>query len=162
MGCIWFLTFKEDTISINHNWTNACGIFKMWEHLRNELVKVCWNGFLDGGCFNWDQRLLILHTLISIAIFSILFPKKFFRYWQREFVYQSRVLLGWRSCENRSRYFIMRGKIVGENKDTGKKYEPVKIRWGFLLKNFARNNLVVKIPYKSLGLMPSLVLRDVF
>lgn len=30
----------EDTISINHNWTNACGIFKMWEHLRNELVKV--------------------------------------------------------------------------------------------------------------------------
>jgi len=30
----------EDTISINHNWTNACGILKMWEHLQSELVKV--------------------------------------------------------------------------------------------------------------------------
>lgn len=30
----------EDTISINHNWTNACGIFKMWEHLKSELAKV--------------------------------------------------------------------------------------------------------------------------
>lgn len=30
----------EDTISINHNWTNACGISKMWEHLKGELVKV--------------------------------------------------------------------------------------------------------------------------
>ncbi|XP_020620520.1 jmjC domain-containing protein 4-like isoform X2 [Orbicella faveolata] len=30
----------EDTISINHNWTNACGIYKMWEHLQSELSKV--------------------------------------------------------------------------------------------------------------------------
>ena len=34
--------FKEDTISINHNWTNACGIYKMWEHLQSELSKVSW------------------------------------------------------------------------------------------------------------------------
>ncbi|XP_074629189.1 2-oxoglutarate and iron-dependent oxygenase JMJD4-like isoform X2 [Acropora palmata] len=30
----------EDTISINHNWTDACGIFKMWEHVQSELKKV--------------------------------------------------------------------------------------------------------------------------
>ncbi|XP_067018397.1 2-oxoglutarate and iron-dependent oxygenase JMJD4-like isoform X3 [Acropora muricata] len=30
----------EDTISINHNWTNACGIFKMWKHVQSELKKV--------------------------------------------------------------------------------------------------------------------------
>ena len=49
-GCLWsrlkvlmwtYLSFsKEDTISINHNWTNACGIFKMWEHVQSELKKV--------------------------------------------------------------------------------------------------------------------------
>lgn len=30
----------EDTISINHNWVNACGVLKMWEHIQFELVKV--------------------------------------------------------------------------------------------------------------------------
>ncbi|XP_031570375.1 2-oxoglutarate and iron-dependent oxygenase JMJD4-like [Actinia tenebrosa] len=30
----------EDTISINHNWTNACGLLKTWSHLQNELMRV--------------------------------------------------------------------------------------------------------------------------
>ncbi|XP_064396035.1 2-oxoglutarate and iron-dependent oxygenase JMJD4-like isoform X2 [Halichondria panicea] len=30
----------EDTLSINHNWTNSCGIGYMWSHLQNELVLV--------------------------------------------------------------------------------------------------------------------------
>ena len=31
---------QEDTISINHNWVNAWGVLKMWEHVQSELVKV--------------------------------------------------------------------------------------------------------------------------
>lgn len=27
---------QQDTISINHNWCNACGIDLMWAHLKRE------------------------------------------------------------------------------------------------------------------------------
>ena len=30
----------ENTISINHNWTNAFGVSYMWTHLQNELTLV--------------------------------------------------------------------------------------------------------------------------
>ncbi|XP_048579170.1 2-oxoglutarate and iron-dependent oxygenase JMJD4 isoform X2 [Nematostella vectensis] len=30
----------EDTISINHNWTNAYGLMYMWKHIQDELFKV--------------------------------------------------------------------------------------------------------------------------
>ena len=31
---------QEDTISINHNWTNAFGIERVWQHLNSELRMV--------------------------------------------------------------------------------------------------------------------------
>lgn len=48
----------EDTISINHNWTNAFGVRHMWTHLQNELTLVsrfistifhCIRDFICGG-----------------------------------------------------------------------------------------------------------------
>jgi len=30
----------EDTLSLNHNWLNACNIDRFWEHLKSELESV--------------------------------------------------------------------------------------------------------------------------
>ncbi|EDO26293.1 predicted protein, partial [Nematostella vectensis] len=40
--CGWFhqVHNMEDTISINHNWTNAYGLMYMWKHIQDELFKV--------------------------------------------------------------------------------------------------------------------------
>lgn len=50
---VWNL---EDTISINHNWTNACGIFKMWEHIQSELKKVQQSIEDCKDMENWQQQ----------------------------------------------------------------------------------------------------------
>ena len=36
----FLLFFQEDTISINHNWINGCGIERTWGHLQREFSKV--------------------------------------------------------------------------------------------------------------------------
>ncbi|PFX23269.1 JmjC domain-containing protein 4 [Stylophora pistillata] len=55
----------EDTISINHNWTNACGISKMWEHLKGELVKV----ILRASCgINYEEFVEFLDSIAKQRI----------------------------------------------------------------------------------------------
>ncbi|KAL9958455.1 hypothetical protein ACROYT_G035470 [Oculina patagonica] len=77
----------EDTVSINHNWTNACGIFKMWEHLQSEHAKVqqsiedCrdmdnWNEqcqvILRASCgINYEEFLEFLNVIAKQRILTI-------------------------------------------------------------------------------------------
>lgn len=46
----------EDTISINHNWTNGFGLFFMWEHLQRELQLVRRELNDCQTMENWEQQ----------------------------------------------------------------------------------------------------------
>lgn len=68
-----YILLQEDTISINHNWINACNIKIVWKDLLNNLNKIKQEIADCKDMEDWDDQCqLILKSVFGMDIYDFL------------------------------------------------------------------------------------------